>query len=218
MKFQKKTFILAGLAAALVLSAAVIFFFKGSGISPEKMLKITSDRADLEVRDALYRESGRDGSKWEIRAEKAGYRKKENLVFFDKMEVKLFLSDGKNVVMSGQTGQMNTVTKDMQINGNVEITSSNGERFKTDYLQYSYADKKLHTEAAVLMEMPRIQIRGVGMSFSLKNRDVELLSKVQARIEQTRIEPTRIKQTRIKQARIKKARIKKARIKKARIK
>jgi len=183
MKFQKKTFILTGLAAALVLSATVIFFFKGSGISPEKMLNITSDRADLEVKNALYRELGHDGSKWEIRAEKASYRKTKNLAFFDKLEVKLFLSSGKSVVMTGDTGQMNTATKDMQINGKVGITSSSGERFKTDYLHYSYADKRLHTEATVLMETPRMQIRGVGMSFSLKNRDLVLLSKVQARIK-----------------------------------
>ncbi|MDO8721972.1 MAG: LPS export ABC transporter periplasmic protein LptC, partial [Syntrophales bacterium] len=183
MKFQKKTFILAGLAAALVLSATVIFFFKESGISPENLLNITSDRADLEVRNALYKELGDDGSKWEIQAEKASYNKKKNLAFFDKIEVKLFLSSGKHVVMKGETGQMNTATKDMQINGKVGITSSSGERFKTDYLHYSYADKRLHTDAAVLMETPRMQIRGVGMSFSLKNRDVVLLSKVRARIK-----------------------------------
>ena len=186
MKFQKKTFILAGLAVALVLLAAVIFFFresKESEISPEKMLNITSDRTDLEVRNALYREVGNDGSKWEIRAEKAIYWKKKNLAFFDKMEVKLLLSSGKNMVITGETGQMNTDTKDMQINGKVGITSSSGERFKTDYLHYSYADKRLHTEAAVLMETPRMQIKGVGMSLSLKNRDVVLLSKVQARIK-----------------------------------
>jgi len=33
------------------------------------------------------------------------------------------------------------------------------------------------------METLRMQIRGVGMSFSLKKRDVVLLSKVQARIK-----------------------------------
>lgn len=186
MKFQKKTIIFAGLAAVLLLSAIVIFLFKESKesvISPEKMLNITSDRTDLEVRNALYRELGEDGSKWEIRAEKASYRKMKNLAFFDKMEVKLFLSSGKNLVMTGETGQMNTDTKDMQISGNVGITSSSGERFKTDYMHYSHADKRLNTDATVLMETPRMEIKGVGMSISLKNMDVVLLSKVQARIK-----------------------------------
>ena len=186
MRFQKKTFIFSGLAAALILSAIVIFIFKESKesvISPEKMLNITSDRTDLEVRNALYRELGEDGSKWEIRAEKASYKKMKNLAFFDKMEVKLFLSSGKSFVMTGDTGQMNTDTKDMQINGNVGITSSSGERFKTDYIRYSHADEMVNTEAAVLMETPRMEIKGVGMSIYLKNMDVVLLSKVQARIK-----------------------------------
>ncbi len=183
MKFQKKTLIFAGLAVVLVSSVIVLFFFKEYNVYPEKILKIMSDKADLEVRNVLYREVGRDDTKWEIRAEKASYRKKENLALFDKMEVNLFLSDGKTIVMTGEKGQFDTSTKDMQINGNVGIISGGGAHFTTDSLHYSSGEKRLHTGAAVLMETPQMQIRGVGMSLSLKNSNVVILSKVHARIK-----------------------------------
>jgi LPS export ABC transporter protein LptC len=184
MRFQKRTLIIAVLGGALVLVAVLIIFFdKFPPLSPATMLKIMSDRADLEVKNVLYREVGGDGNKWEIRAKKASYLRKQNLAYFDQVEVKLFFPDGKVMVLAAEKGQLDTTTRDMKISGNVGVTSVSGERFATDYLQYSAAGQRLYTDAAVLMETPRLQIRGVGMSLSLPNKDIVLFSKVRARIK-----------------------------------
>jgi len=183
MRFKKRTLIMAGLGLVLVLAAVLILFFgKLSPISPETMLKIMSDRADLEVKNVLYREVGGDGTKWEIRAKKASYLRKQNQAYFDQVEIKLFLPDGKAIELTGDKGQLDTATRDMEISGNVGITSVSGEHFATDYLQYSADEKELHTQAKVLMETPRMQIRGVGMSLSLQNMDIVVFSDVHARI------------------------------------
>jgi LPS export ABC transporter protein LptC len=185
MRFKKRTLIIAGLGVVLVLAAALILFFDiFSPIFPETMLKIISDRADLEVRNVLYREVEGDGTKWEIRAKKASYLKKQNQATFDQVEVKLFLPDSKVVVLAGDKGQLDTATKDIKISGNVGVTSVSGERFTTDYLHYSADEKRLHTEATVLMETPRMQVRGVGMSLSLQNKDIVVFSRVHALIKQ----------------------------------
>jgi LPS export ABC transporter protein LptC len=184
MRFQKRTLILTVLGVVLVLAAVwIIFFDKLSPLSTATMLKIMSDRADLEVKNVLYREVGGDGNKWEIRAKKASYLRKQNQANFDQVEVKLFLPDGKVIILAAEKGQLDTATRDMKISGNVGVTSESGERFATDYLQYSAAGQRLHTDAAVLMETPHMQIRGVGMSLSLQNKDIVLFSKVRARIK-----------------------------------
>ena len=183
MNLRKKTIISAVLAAVLVFSVTALLVFRESKkVSSETVLKILSDKADLEVKNILYREVGDDDLKWEIRAERASYMKKENQALFDKVELKLHLGNGRTYLMTGDKGQLNTATRDMKISGNVGIVSDSGERFETDYLQYSYAEKRLHTGAAVVMQTPRMQIRGVGMSLSLANKDMALLSKVRARI------------------------------------
>jgi LPS export ABC transporter protein LptC len=183
MRFQKRTLTIAGLGVVILAAVLIIFFDKFSPLSPATMLKIMSDRADLEVKNVLYREVGGDGNKWEIRAKKASYLRKQNQAYFDQVEVKLFLPDGKVILLAADKGQLDTATMDMKISGNVGVTSVSGERFATDSLQYSADEQRLHTEAAVLMETPRMQIRGVGMSLSLQNMDIVLYSRVRARIE-----------------------------------
>ncbi|MCG6537044.1 MAG: LPS export ABC transporter periplasmic protein LptC [Syntrophales bacterium LBB04] len=184
MSSQKRTFIIAGVGLVLIMSALLILFLKiFSPVSPETMLKIMSNRADLEVRNVLYREVGADDTKWEIRARKASYLMKDNQAVFDQVEVKFFLSDGAQVVLAGDKGQLNTATNDMDVSGNVGITSGQDDHFTTDYLQYSAAEKKFHTKGAVVLENTRMRTEGVGMSFSLMNKEVVLLSRVHAKIK-----------------------------------
>ncbi len=182
-RWRKKTPLSIVLAALLIfLVTAALFFWESKKVSPEAMLKILSDKADFEVKNVLYREVWGDNAKWEIRADRASYIKKENQAFFDKVEVKLYLSGGRTYVMTGDKGRLDTATKDMEITGNVGINAGSGAHFATDYLQYSYAGKRLHTEAAVVMQTPRMRISGIGMTLSLEKKDVALLSKVRARI------------------------------------
>ena len=82
----------------------------------------------------------------------------------------------------GDKGQFHTITGDMEITGKVSVSASSGERFATDYLQYTAVDKILHTTSDVEMATSRMQIQGVGMSFSLKQRKIVLLSRVHGRI------------------------------------
>ena len=173
-----------GIGVALVLAAVLITFFdKFSPLSPATVLKIVSGRADLEVNNVLYREVGGDGNKWEIRAKKASYLRKQNQAYFDQVEVKLFLPDSKVIVLTADKGELDTLTRNMEISGNVAVNSVNGEHFATDYLRYSAQEQRLHTDATVVLETPRMQIRGVGMSLSLRNKDIVLYSRVRARIK-----------------------------------
>lgn len=183
MRVPRRTLILAGIGSVLILSVALFFCFRiFYPVSPETMLKIMTDRADLEARDVLYREVREGDVKWEIRAKKARYLKKENRAFFDQAEVKLRLTDGRIIDLIGEKGQYNTNTGDMEITGKVTVTTTSGESFKTDYLQYTSTEKRLHTTSAVEMSTSRMRIQGVGMSFSLPQRKIVLLSRVHARI------------------------------------
>lgn len=184
MRLPRRTLILAAISAALILSVTMFFFLRiFYPISPGTMLKIMSERADLEARDILYREVREDGVKWEIRAKKARYLKKENHAFFDQAEVKLRLADGKMIDLVGDKGRFNTITGDMEITGKVSVTTDSGERFATDYLQYTASDKRLHTTSAVEMATSRIQIQGTGLSFALPQRKIVILSRVHAWIK-----------------------------------
>jgi LPS export ABC transporter protein LptC len=180
MKTKRKTVFIVAILT-VILSVAVILAI-GLRRSPEKaLLKIMSDRVDLQVKNVRFTEVGDSGMTWEIRADTARYQKKENLALFDQVVVRLVMKDGRVFVLNGDRVRFNTQSRDMEIEGNVGIVSENGDRFATDRLLYRNAGKQIETDRPVIMENGSIRISGVGMVLSLDEKKVTLLSKVQAK-------------------------------------
>jgi LPS export ABC transporter protein LptC len=183
MKLKKRTFIITIAIAIVVSAVAVLLVMKNNNASQSKLLKIVSDNVDLQVKNLNYTDVGDSGLKWEVKADSANYVRSENIAILDKIRVKLVMSDGKILIMNGDKGKLHTDTKDMEISGNVEVISDKGDRLTTDLLKYSGSEQRIYTEGAVKMENTRMQVRGVGMSLSLADKDVTLLSKVRANIK-----------------------------------
>jgi len=183
MKLKKRTFIITIAIAIVVSAVAVLLVMKNNNASQSKLLKIVSDNVDLQVKNLNYTDVGDSGLKWEVKADSANYVRSENIAILDKIRVKLVMSDGKILIMNGDKGKLHTDTKDMEISGNVEVISDKGDRLTTDLLKYSGSEQRIYTEGAVKMENTRMQVRGVGMSLSLADKDVTLLSRVSANIK-----------------------------------
>jgi LPS export ABC transporter protein LptC len=180
MKTKRRTVLIVATLLTVILFAAAILAI-GLRRSPEKaLLKIMSDRVDLQVKNVHYTEVGSSGMTWEIRADTARYQKKENLALFDQVTVRLVMKDGRVFVMNGDRGRFNTQSRDMEIDGNVRIVSENGDRFATDRLLYRDEEKQIETDRPVVMENRGIRISGVGMIFPLDGKKITLLSQVRA--------------------------------------
>lgn len=179
MKANRRTVLIVTILAVILFAAVILAI--GLRRPPEKaLLKIMSDRVDLQVKNVHYTEVGSSGMTWEIKADTARYQKKENLALFDQITVRLVMKDGRIFVMNGDQGRFNTQTRDMEIEGNVGIVSENGDRFATDRLMYRDAGKRIETDRPVVMENRGIRISGVGMIFPLDGKKVTLLSQVRA--------------------------------------
>jgi LPS export ABC transporter protein LptC len=183
MKFKKKIVVITGVIILVISVAAIVLVMESRKSSPIPLLNIMSDKVDLQVKNINYTDVGDSGLKWEIKADSAKYIKSENLAMFDRVRVKLLMSDGKTIVMTGDKGILNTNTKDMEITGNVEVVSDRGDRLTTDVLKYSGSERRIYSEGAVTMENARMQVRGMGMTLSLEDKDFALLSKVRANIQ-----------------------------------
>ena len=179
MKTKRKTVLIVAILTVILSVAAILAI--GLRRAPEKaLLKIMSDRVDLQVKNVHYTEVGDSGMKWEITADTARYLKKENLALFEKVSVRLVMKDGRTFVMNGDQGRFHTQSRDMEIEGNVGIVSENGDRFATDRLLYRNAGKRIETDRPVVMENGSVRISGVGMILTLDEKKVTLLSQVRA--------------------------------------
>jgi LPS export ABC transporter protein LptC len=179
MKTKRKAVLIVATLAVILSVTAILAI--GLRREPEKaLLKIMSDRVDLQVKNVHYIEVGDSGMKWEITADTARYRKKENLALFEKVKVRLVMKDGRVFEMNGDQGRLNTQSRDMEIEGNVGIVSENGDRISTDRLLYRNAGKRIETDRSVVMENGSVRISGVGMILALDEKKVTLLSQVRA--------------------------------------
>jgi LPS export ABC transporter protein LptC len=183
MKVNKRAVIITMVIAIVVSVAAVIMIMESRESSQGPLLKIMSDNVDLQVKNINYTDVGDSGLKWEIKADSAKYVKSENLAMFDQVRVKLVMEDGRAIIMTGDKAKLRTDTKDMEISGNVKIVSDKGDNLTTDILKYSGSERRIYTDAPVKMDSPRMQVRGVGMSISLDDKDVALLSRVKAHVK-----------------------------------
>lgn len=182
MKLKKRTLIVTVSIILVVSAASAMLVMKNNNASQSKLLNIVTDNVDLQVKNLSYTDVGDSGLKWEVKADSANYVKSGNIAVLEKIRVKLVMSDGKIFFMKGDKGKLYTDTKDMEISGNVEIISDKEDRLTTDFLKYSGSEQRIYTEGAVKMENARMQVKGVGMSLSLADKDVTLLSRVRANI------------------------------------
>lgn len=182
---RKKVAIAAGifLLTALI-SVLTIWMVKGGKHNTGDIrLKIIADRVDLEIKDVRYTEVGDPDLTWEILADTAKYFKKDNLAYFDRVQINLIRKDGKTLSLTGKEGILHTDTKDADIFGEVVVVSNTGNMFKTDKLHYAHGKREIRTDHGIILKNPSMTVSGVGMSLSLDEGKVTLFSNVKAMVQ-----------------------------------
>ena len=184
MKLNKKTILISSIVIACVVVVIIVaVIFKIKDTRSKDLLKALPEQIDLQIKGFVYTEVGEADSQWEMKADTATYYRKKNLALFDRVQIKINMSDGKSFIMTADKGQMFTDTKDVEIKGNVVITSDTGDKFHTDYLNYNEEERKFFTDAPVTMENKRMKIKGVGLTLFIKKGQLKLSSMVKAKIK-----------------------------------
>ena len=183
MKLGRKKVIISSIAVvSLVILIAVVAIIRTNVNKPKNLLKVLQNSVDLQIKGFVYTEVGEANAKWEVKAQTATYNKKQELAVLEMVQIKLTTSDGKVFLMSADKGQMLTKEKNIEIKGNVVITSADGDRFSTDHLNYSDAEKKFYTDAPVTMENARMKITGKGLTLFMNDGRLNIPSMVKAKI------------------------------------
>jgi LPS export ABC transporter protein LptC len=184
MKLNKKTILISSIViACVVVVIIVLVIFKIRDTRTKDLLKALPEQIDLQIKGFVYTEVGEGDSQWEMKADTATYYRKKNLALFDRVQIKINMSDGKSFLLTADKGEMFTDTKDVKIIGNVVIASDTGDKFHTDYLNYNEKERKFFTNAPVTMENKFMKIKGVGLTLFIKKGQLNLSSMVKAKIK-----------------------------------
>ena len=180
-KISAKKLLIGG--CVLLAGTLLLYIFCIVHKAEDGVLKVLSEKVDLQIKDFHYTEVGDPDLVWEINADTARYIKKDEVTLFEKIKVKLIFSNGEIYTITGKKGSLHTDTKDMNIYGNVVAVSNSGDRFETDRLNYTHCDEQIHTKDAVKMTRPGACVKGMGMNLSLRDKKITLLSDIRAVIE-----------------------------------
>ena len=117
---------------------------------------------------------------WELKAEEVEYQKERNQVSFKKVTVIYFPKGEKPITLVGNRGQLNTQSKDIFIEGEVNVSSEAGFELKAPALHYEDGKRQVWTEGEISFKGPRIEVEGKGMAMNLDTQ--KLLIKQKARM------------------------------------
>jgi lipopolysaccharide export system protein LptC len=169
------------------LAFVMLFFFfinwrgdRFDGIS----VKIPTIKADLEVGNLFLTEEKEGAIRWQMEAKIAERYKKGKKTFLEDLRVTLYGEDGRVVTLQGDKGRIDEKTRDMEVNGDVVVTSSDGLRLETTSLKYNHSRREITTDAPVRIDGRGITISGVGLLMELATEKVSILKDVETSIDE----------------------------------
>jgi LPS export ABC transporter protein LptC len=98
------------------------------------------------------------------------------------LTVTFYAEEGRIVTLKGDEGSMKG-RKEIEVRGNVVITSSDGYRVTTDSLRYEEEKRQIFTEDPIILEGKGLQVKGVGAVVDLTTQKLRILRNVQTVIE-----------------------------------
>jgi LPS export ABC transporter protein LptC/lipopolysaccharide transport protein LptA len=128
-----------------------------------------------------------DGAKeWELWSDKATSLKAKDMLQLEKVKANFFSESGVTFSVVGKQGTVKVKSKDLRVEGDVVIDSSNGYTFRTAAMDYTSTERALVAPGQVQMNGPKddlghsLRLTGIGMRASLKDSKMEVLRDVKA--------------------------------------
>ena len=173
---------------ALALAISVFFFMNSRRIAFDgKSIKIPRIKADLEVGNLFLTEEKEGTLQWELEARIAQCFKKGKTLLED-LQVTLYGQDGRVVTLRGDRGRFDEKTRNMEVEGGVVVTSSDGLCLRTDSLQYDHSRREITTQAPVTIDGKGVRISGVGLLMDLVSERISILKEVETSIHEVPLE------------------------------
>ncbi len=153
--------------------SAVFFWHREISEHPEKLLKLLPNDADISI-GGVYQESLRNGIKeWSLNAVSADYFEKNNTVKFNDLYLTFFLEDGEKVIIQADKGILRTDTNNIEVDGNVIITSKN-YKLVTEKILYDHKRRIIFSKTHVHITGDSFDLKADAMSHDLKTDKASL--------------------------------------------
>jgi LPS export ABC transporter protein LptC len=147
----------------------------------EDLPKISTGGADMRLEKIRLVEDKHGQKTWELEAKSIQQYQNQNIMELEDVKVIVYMKEGRSFIISGNRGKVYQDSKDMELVGDVLLTSSDGYRLKTHSVSYHHSEKKVTTPDLVEIEGKEIQLVGTGMLVDMEAKTIKVLNQVKTR-------------------------------------
>jgi len=183
MKKAKLVILILILLIAGAVLASLWVNLRGREASGEKegVSKISTGGADMRLEKIRIVEDKHGRQTWELEATSVQQYQDQNIMVLEDVKVTYYTKEGRSFIISGNKGKIYQDSKNMELVGDVLLTSSDGYQLKTHSVSYHHLEKKVTTSDPVEIEGKEIQLVGTGMLVDMEAKIIRVLHQVKTR-------------------------------------
>jgi len=148
----------------VVVSLSLWVYFRGKKPPEEiRLPKIAFEGADSRIEKIHFVEEKHGKKTWELEAKAVQQYQGQNIMILEDVKFTFFAEDGQTFTVSGKQGKVFQDTKNVELEGNVVVTSSRGYRLKTHSMAYNDQERKIRTPDVVELDGDQLWLKGRGV-------------------------------------------------------
>jgi LPS export ABC transporter protein LptC len=98
------------------------------------------------------------------------------------IKVTFYAKEGRILLLTGKQGKVYQDSKNVELTGDVLLTSSDGYQLKTQSVSYQLAEKVLSTSDQVEIEGEQLRLTGKGMLVNMEAKTFKILNQVKTQL------------------------------------
>jgi LPS export ABC transporter protein LptC len=138
--------------------------------------------ASQELQKVHFVEDKHGRKTWELEAKTVRLYQDENISVLEDVKVTFYAKEGRIFYLTGKQGKVHQDSKDVELTGDVVLTSNDGYRLKTQSVAYQHSEKTVSTSDPVEIEGEQIRLTGKGMLVNIDSRTLKVLSQVKTQL------------------------------------
>ncbi|MEW6374579.1 MAG: LPS export ABC transporter periplasmic protein LptC [Thermodesulfobacteriota bacterium] len=174
---------------SIVLIGGIVFFSLWMNLQERKqsekgeaLPKISIDGANMRLEKIRFIEDKHGQKTWELEATSIQQYQDQNVMMLEDVKVTYYAKEGRIFNISGKQGKFYQGSKDIELVGNVLLTSSDGYRLKTHSISYRHSEKQASTSDPVEIEGEQIRLVGRGMLVDMEAKTFKVLNQVKTKL------------------------------------
>jgi LPS export ABC transporter protein LptC len=149
----------------------------------EKVPKVSTGGADMQLKKIRFVEDKQGQKTWELEAESVNQYQGQNIMLLENVKVTFYAKEGRIIYLTGKQGKVYQDSKNVDLSGDVVLTSSDGYQLKTDSASYRHSEKIVSTSDPVEIDGEQIRLTGKGMLVDVEAKTFKILSQVKTHLK-----------------------------------